>query len=176
MLPEIIIKIFHVLGLQNFVNYERMNSVEITLDSNEIVEDLSKFKRSKYRFVIESSLFSSNLQNDTNIIFITCNGLSHARKALIINSKLYKTLGVVYLSQIKNWDLVKGESKRSQVIFADSQYHTKSSHQGFAFTTKNVSELFNFTIALLEGKGNKITFPTNETKVPAIGFEIRVAK
>ena len=114
MLPEIIIKIFHVLRLQNFVNYERMNSVEITLDSNEIVEDLSKFKRSKYRFVIESSLFSSNLQNDTNIIFITCNGLSHARKALIINSKLYKTLGVVYLSQIKNWDLVKGESKRSR--------------------------------------------------------------
>ena len=84
-----------------------MNSVEITLDSNEIVEDLSKFKRSKYRFVIESSLFSSNLHNDTNIIFITCNGLSHARKALIINSKLYKILGVVYLSQIKNWDLVK---------------------------------------------------------------------
>ena len=88
MLPEIIIKIFHVLGLQNFVNYERMNSVEITLDSNEIVEELSKSKRSKYRFLIESSLFSSNLHNDTNIIFITCNGLSHARKALIINSKL----------------------------------------------------------------------------------------
>ena len=95
-----IIKTVHVLGLQNFINYERMNPVEITLDSNEIVEDLSKYKRSKYRFVIESLLFSSNLQNDTDVIFITCNGLSDAREAPI-NSKLYKTLGVVYLSQIK---------------------------------------------------------------------------
>ena len=95
-----IIKTVYVLGLQNFINYERMNPVEITLDSNEIVEDLSKYKRSKYRFVIESLLFSSNLQNDTDVIFITCNGLSDAREAPI-NSKLYKTLGVVYLSQIK---------------------------------------------------------------------------
>ena len=31
------------------------------LDSNEIVEDLSKHKRFKYRFLIESLLFSSNL-------------------------------------------------------------------------------------------------------------------
>ena len=40
-----IIKTVHVLGLQNFINYERMNPVQITLDSNEIVEDLSKYKR-----------------------------------------------------------------------------------------------------------------------------------
>ena len=77
-----------------------MNPVQITFDSNEIVEDLSKYKRFKYRFLIESLLFSSNLQNDTDVIFITCNGLSDAREAPI-NSKLYKTLGVVYLSQIK---------------------------------------------------------------------------
>ena len=71
------------------------------LDSNEIVEDLSKHKRFKYRFLIESLLFSSNLYNDTDVIFITCNGLLDAREALI-NSKLCKTLGVVHLSQIKN--------------------------------------------------------------------------
>ena len=40
-----IIKTVHVLGLQNFINYERMNPAQITLDSNEIVEDLSKYKR-----------------------------------------------------------------------------------------------------------------------------------
>ena len=54
-----------------------MNPVEIKLASNEIVEDLSKYKRF-------SLLFSSNLRNDTNIIFITCNGLSDEREALII--------------------------------------------------------------------------------------------
>ena len=77
-----------------------MNPAEITFDSNEIVEDLSKYKIFKYRFLIESLLFSSNLQNDTDVIFITCNGLSDAREALI-NSKLYKALGAVYLSEEK---------------------------------------------------------------------------
>ena len=152
-----------------------MNPVEIMLDSNEIVEDLSKYKRIKYRFLIESLLFTSNLQNDTDVIFIMCNGLSDAREVLI-NSKLYKTLGVVYISQIKNQDLVKSESKRSQAIFVDSEYHTESSHFSFAFITKNVSDLFNFTIALLDGKGNKITSPSNGTKVLVIGFKIQVLK
>ena len=86
MLQEII-KTVHVLGLQRFINYKRMNPVEITLDSNEIVEDLSKYRKFKYRFLIQSLLLSSNLQNDTNVIFIMCNDLSDAREALI-NSKL----------------------------------------------------------------------------------------
>ena len=63
-----------------------MNPLETPLDSNEIVEDILKYKRFKYRFLIESLLFSSNLENDTDVIFITCNGLSDAREALI-NSK-----------------------------------------------------------------------------------------
>ena len=109
----------------------------------------------KYRFLVGSFSFGSNLQNDINIIFITYNSLSDAREALI-NSKLYKTLGVVYLSQIKNWDLVKGESKKSQAILVDSEYHTKLSHYSFAFISKNVSDLLNFTITLLNGQGNKI--------------------
>ena len=82
----------------------------------------------------------------------------------------------MYLFQIKNWDLVKDESKRSQAIFVDSEYHMKSSHYGFAFKTKNVSDLFNFTITLLDGKGNIITFPSNETKVSVIGFKIQIVK
>ena len=40
-----IIKTVHVLGIQNLINYERMNPVKIMLDSSEIVEDLSKCKR-----------------------------------------------------------------------------------------------------------------------------------
>ena len=42
--------------------------------------------------------------------------------------------------------------------------------------TKNVSNLFNFTITLLDSKGNKITFPSDETKVPVIGFKIYIVK
>ena len=62
-----IIETIRVLGLQNYVNYKRMNAIEITLDSN--------YKKFKYRFLIENLLFSSNLENDTDVIFVTCNGL-----------------------------------------------------------------------------------------------------
>ena len=115
------------------------------------------------------------MEDDIDVIFITCDALSDAKGALI-NSKIYKTLGVVYISEIKNRNLVKGESKRSQTVFVDSQYHTKSSHFGFAFTTENISDLFNFIVALLYGSGNKITFPSNETKVAIICFKIQIVK
>ena len=46
------------------------------------------------------------------------------------------TLGVVYLSEIKDWNLVKSESKKLQAVFVDSEYHTKLSHFGFVFITK----------------------------------------
>ena len=97
-------------------------------------------------------------------------------KEALINFKTYKTLGVVYLSEIKNWNLVKGKSKRFKAAFVDSEYHTKSPHFGFTFATKTVSGLFNFTVALLDGNGNKIIFPSNRAKVPTIGFKIQIVK
>ena len=70
-----IIETIRVLGLQNYVNYKRMNAIEITLDSNDIIGKLSNYKKFKCRFLIENLLFSSNLENDTDVIFVTCNGL-----------------------------------------------------------------------------------------------------
>ena len=101
-----IINTIHVLGLQNFVNYRRMNPIEVTLDSNEIMERLANYKKYKYRFLVENLSFSSNLEKDTSVIFITCDALSGAKDALT-NSKIYKTLGVVHLSEIKNWVIQK---------------------------------------------------------------------
>ena len=49
-----------VLGLQNFVNYERMNQIEIALDSNNTIEKLSNYKKFKFTFLIENLLFSLN--------------------------------------------------------------------------------------------------------------------
>ena len=170
-----IVETIHVLGLQNYVNYERMNPIEVTLDSNDIIETLSNFKKFRYIFLIENLLFSSNLANYTDVIFVTCDGLSDVKEALI-NCKLYKTLGVVYLLEIKNWSLIKGESKRSQAVFVNSEYPTKTSHFRFAFTTKNAFDLFNFTITLLDGSSSKITFQLDETKVPTIGSKIQIVK
>ena len=136
---------------------------------------LSNYKKYKFRFIIESLLFSTSLQNNIGVNFITCDGLAEAKTALI-NSKLYKALGVVYLSEIKDWDLIKSDSKRAQGVFVDSKYHSKASYFAFAFTTKNVSGLFSFTTTLLDGSGNKIIFPSNETKVPTLSFKIQIVK
>ena len=106
MLLEII-ETIHALGLQNFVSYEQMNSIEVSLDSNDIIERLAKYKKFKYRFLIKNLLFCSNLENNTNVVFVTCDGLSDVKEALI-NSKKHKTLGVVYPSKIKKLELNKG--------------------------------------------------------------------
>ena len=102
-------------------------------------------------------------------------GLSDTKDALV-SSKIYKTLGVVYFSEIKNWNLIKGKSRGSLAVSFFSEYHTKSSNFAFTFITKNVFDLFNFTITLLDGSGNKITFPSNEAKEPTIGFKIQIVK
>ena len=173
-MPHEIVDTVHILGLQNFDDYGRLNPVEITIDSNKIIKTLSNYKKYRFRFIIESLLFSTNLQNNTDVIFVTCNNLMEAKTALI-NSKLYKTLGVVYLSEIKDWDLIKNNSKRAQAVLVNSD-HWKASCFSFVFTTKNIFDLFNFTITLLDGSGNVITFPSNEAKVPTLNFKIQIVK
>ena len=59
-----IIETIHVLGLQNFVNYDHLNPIDVSLNSNYIIEKLVKYKKFKYRFLIENLLFSSNLENN----------------------------------------------------------------------------------------------------------------
>ena len=116
-----IMKTICVLVLQNCINYKRMNPIEVSLDLNDIIKSLAKYKRFKYKFIVENLLFSSNLENNTDEIFITYNSLSDSRETLIY-SKIYKTLGGIYLSVIKDCNLIKGESKRLQAVFVDSQY------------------------------------------------------
>ena len=74
-----IIKTIYVLGLQNFVNYDRLNPIDVSLNSHDIFEKLVKYKKFKYRFLTENLLFSSNLENDTDVIFATCDSLSDAK-------------------------------------------------------------------------------------------------
>ena len=68
-----------------------------------------------------------NIENDTDVILISCEGLSDAKQALI-NSKLTSLLVVCYLNELKDWELVKGQPKRSQAIFTDSEKIRNSSH------------------------------------------------
>ena len=63
-----IVDTVHIFGLQNFGNSGRLYPVEITIDSNKIIKTLSSYEKYKFRFIIESLLFTTNLQNNTDRI------------------------------------------------------------------------------------------------------------
>ena len=72
--------------------------------------------------------------------------------------------------------MVKGQPKRLQAIFTDSEKIRNSSHFAFAFTTRNISDLLNFTVILLDRNDKEIKFPSNEKKLPIINFQIQIVK
>ena len=88
---EIIEKI-KIFGIQNS-EYNFLNPVYISITSDHIKQKLTNFRKYRYRFVLESILFSSNIENETDVIFVTCDGLSNVNTALI-NKNLRDTLCV----------------------------------------------------------------------------------
>ena len=84
-------------------------------------------------------------------------------------------MGICYLNKLKDWELVKGQPKISRAIFKDSEKIRNSSHFAFAFTTRNISDLLNFTVILLDGNDKEIKSPANEKKLPIINFQIQIA-
>ena len=72
--------------------------------------------------------------------------------------------------------MVKGQPKRLQAIFTDSEKIRNSSHFAFAFTTRNISNLLNFTVILLDSNGKEIKFFANEKKLPITNFKFKSLK
>ena len=168
-----IIDTIPILGIQN-TDYNFLNPIYISINSDVVIQKLTKYKNYRYRFVLESILFSSNIENETDVIFVVCNGLNNAKHALI-NKKLENILGVCYLTEIKDWEIIKGQSKRSQAVFTDSEdIGGRTSHIAIAFTTKNISDLLNFSVTLLAGDSQNIKFPSSEKKIPIINFKIQI--
>ena len=112
---------FRSVGLQNQNLDEKLNLIEINICDSEIQGKLSRYgtQRYKYCFIVDSLLISSLVVQDTNVIFLIYNGLNDERDFLI-NGKLYKTVGVINISEIKDWAKLKGESKWIN-IFSDSE-------------------------------------------------------
>ena len=97
-------------GLQNFEQYKKINPINIHISDSEVQTKLMFYsKRNKYRFIANSLLFSSSIKANTKTIFITTNGLNDA-KDILINGKLFQGIGIVYISEIENWDKIKKES------------------------------------------------------------------
>ena len=64
-----------IIGIQK-TEYSYINPVHIQIKSESIIRRLISNKNNKYRFILKSLIFSSNITNDTDIIFLISNGLS----------------------------------------------------------------------------------------------------
>ena len=103
-------------SFQNFEQYMNINPINIRIIDPEIQSKLLFYsKKYKYRFIDNSLLFSSSIVKDTNVIFITTNGLNDA-KDILINGKIFQGLGVIYISEIEGWEKIKNKSHWTNVV------------------------------------------------------------
>ena len=73
-----IIDTSRILGIQdNDVNF--LNPITISISSDTAIQRLIKYKKYRYRLLLESLLFSSNIKNDTDVILISCEELSDTK-------------------------------------------------------------------------------------------------
>ena len=172
-MSEKIIDTIKVIGIQK-TDYSYLNPVHIHIKSESIIRRLMLKKNNKYKFVLTSLIFSSNIINDTKAIFLVSDGLNDAKK-IFIKENLVSGIGVCYLSEIKNWNLIKGQSKRVQAVFNDSEKITAGcSHFALTFKTINLSDILKFSITLVDGENKPIKFKDGEKNVPIINFDIEI--
>ena len=71
---------FKIEGFQNFQQYLKINPINIQIIDLQIQNKLLFYtNKYKYGFTVNSILFSSSIQQDTNAIFIITNGLNDAK-------------------------------------------------------------------------------------------------
>ena len=93
---------FIIEGFQNFEQYLKINPISIQINDFEIENKLLFYaNKYKYRFIVNSILFSSSVQKDTNAIFIITNGLNNA-KGILINGKIFQGIGVYWNIYFRN--------------------------------------------------------------------------
>ena len=134
----------------------KINSINIEISNSEIQTKLRFYsKRYKYRFIANSLLFSSAIIGNTNAI--TTNGLNDA-KDILINGKLFQGIGVIYISEIENWDKIKNQSHWTNFVLTDSANPLAEKHFAFAFEITDLNNLLNFKYSLINDKGELLKF------------------
>ena len=95
-----------IKALQNYDKYTTLNPLKVNLRSNYLNQKINDYKGFVYEVMLKNMLFSSLIKSDTQNIFITCQNLNSANKALI-NGKIYSLLGIINLQEVQNWDTLK---------------------------------------------------------------------
>ena len=73
-------------------------------------------------------------------MFITSRELNDV-KEFLINSKIYRLLGIIDLKKINNWEEVKGQSLWINAMLEEQKEINNSRHLCFPFTTLTLNNL-----------------------------------
>ena len=145
-----IIDEFKIEGFQNFQQYLKINPINIQITDPEIQNKLLFYaNRYKYRFIVNSLLFSSSIQKVTNVIFIRTNGLNNT-KEILINGKLFQGIRVIYTSEIEGWKNIFKISDLTNSVLTYSKYLIAARHFAFGFETTDLRNLLNIEYSLFE--------------------------
>ena len=165
---------FVIESLQKFEQYSKINPISVQIIDSDLQTKLRfHSKKYKYRFIANTLLFSSAIKEDASAIFITTNGL-HDAKDILINGKVFQGIGVIYISEIENWDKIKNKSYWTNVILTDTAFPIVAKHFAFAFEARGLHNLLNFEYSLLNDKGELLKFVDGEDKIPALNFSMQI--
>ena len=165
---------FIIEANQNYEQYNKINPISVRIIDPDVDNKLLFYsKKYKYRFIANSLLFSSSIKEDTKVIFITTNGLNDA-KDILINGKIFQGIGVIYISEIENWNKIENESHWTNVTLTDSKFPITTKHFVFGFETTNLYNLLNFEYSLVNDKGKLLEFTQGEDKMPALNFTLKI--
>ena len=171
------VETFFIQGIQKFNKFKKLNPLNVEVIDPEIINKISLYARSNYRytfrFIVNSLLFSSNLAEETNAIFIVSNSILEA-PTIFINDQSFQGLGAIYTSEIENWDDIKRISTWTSVKLTDSAIPIAAKHFAFGIESKNFNSLLKFQCYLLNDKAETIKFKDGESKVPTINFSIQI--
>ena len=96
-----VIDFIEIRGQQSFEAEKTINPIEIKTEHDQIQNIFDKYKKKNtIRFQAEGSLFSSEITNGTEKIFLVTNCLADAKYGLI-NGTMYQELGVINLNEIE---------------------------------------------------------------------------
>ena len=156
-MPIEIVNKFYIGGLQQFDQHTQLNSIEISINNSEIIDTLARYRQHKYCFLIMPLSFSSSNTDDTYAILIPCSSLNSPKEGLI-NGETYETLEVINLSEVRNLENVKSDSKWGRHSF----WQRYSKIWSFCLRIHNWQHMghIKFFFLLVNNKAELIIFPS----------------
>ena len=156
-----IIDFISMRGQQNFENDAEIKPVEIKIENDKIQNMLEKYLKKSVKYSLEGLLFLSAIKDETGEIFVTVGGLMDGKYDLI-NGKLYQTIGVINLNEIKNWNEIKKSSRWANINFEAQGVNKGAKHFLNNFITKNTGNVLNFRLKLIDDENKEIKLEDEE--------------